>query len=170
MLNDKAACEIHSRNVPPQTAFSAIKLSNRYSVELGEAQSDQKIALNRLRQWAKSLKRQTMVLWFCYQNPRTPWLPKFISICVVAYALSPIDLIPDFIPILGYLDDAIILPLGLLLAIRLMPHAILEESQIKAQNWEKNQVKRPTSRVAAALIVMLWLTGVLCTCFAFFAK
>ncbi len=111
-----------------------------------------------------------MVLWFCYQDPRTPWLPKCISICVVDYALSPIDLIPDFIPILGYLDDLIILPLGLLLAIRLMPHAILEKSQIKAQEWEKRQNKRPVNTLAAALVVVLWLAGLVCTYLAFWAK
>ena len=84
-----------------------------------------------------------MVLWFCYQHPQTPWLPKWISVFVVAYALSPIDLIPDFIPVLGYLDDVIILPLGILLAIRLMPVQVLEECQVKASEWEKSQVRPP---------------------------
>jgi uncharacterized membrane protein YkvA (DUF1232 family) len=64
-------------------------------------------------------------------------LPKWISVFVVAYALSPIDLIPDFIPVLGYLDEVIILPLGILLAIRLMPPHVLEECQLKANEWEK---------------------------------
>ncbi|TPG73742.1 YkvA family protein [Pseudomonas mandelii] len=113
--------------------------------------------LEQLRRWAKSLKRQTMVLWFCYQHPQTPWLPKWISAFVVAYVLSPIDLIPDFIPILGYLDDVIILPLGILLAIRLMPSHVLEACRLKASAWEKNHVKRPVNTVAAALIVLIWL-------------
>lgn len=115
--------------------------------------------LDHLRRWAKSLKRQTMVLWFCYQHPRTPWLPKWIAIFVVAYALSPIDLIPDFIPILGYLDDVIILPLGILLAIRLMPPLVLEECQLKASEWEKNNVKRPVNKVAAVLIILVWVAA-----------
>ncbi|MEA9980020.1 MULTISPECIES: YkvA family protein [unclassified Pseudomonas] len=115
--------------------------------------------LDRLRGWAKSLKRQIMVLWFSYQHPQTPWLPKWISIFVVAYALSPIDLIPDFIPVLGYLDDVIILPLGIMLAIRLMPPVVLEECQLKASEWEKNNVKRPVNKVAAVLIVMVWLAA-----------
>jgi uncharacterized membrane protein YkvA (DUF1232 family) len=112
--------------------------------------------LEQLRRWAKNLKRQTMVLWFCYQHPQTPWLPKWISVFVVAYALSPIDLIPDFIPVLGYLDDVIILPLGILLAIRLMPLHVLEACQLKASEWEKNQVKRPVNKMAAVLIVLVW--------------
>ncbi|MGY2172767.1 YkvA family protein [Pseudomonas gingeri] len=112
---------------------------------------------DRLRHWAKKLKRQTMVLWFCYQHPQTPWLPKWVSIFVVAYALSPIDLIPDFIPVLGYLDDVIILPLGILLAIRLMPAQVLEQCQLKAIEWETNHVKRPVNRIAAVIVVLVWL-------------
>ncbi|WP_223465041.1 MULTISPECIES: YkvA family protein [unclassified Pseudomonas] len=115
--------------------------------------------LDRLRGWARKLKRQTMVLWFCYQHPQTPWLPKWISVFVVAYALSPIDLIPDFIPVLGYLDDVIILPLGILLAIRLMPVQVLEECQVKASEWEKSQVRPPANRFAAVIVVFVWFVA-----------
>lgn len=115
--------------------------------------------LDRLRGWARKLKRQTMVLWFCYQHPQTPWLPKWISVFVVAYALSPIDLIPDFIPVLGYLDDVIILPLGILLAIRLMPAQVLEDCRLKASEWEKSHVKRPANRFAAVIVVSVWLVA-----------
>lgn len=87
----------------------------------------------------------------------TPWLPKWISVFVVAYALSPIDLVPDFIPVLGYLDYVIILPLGILLAIRLMPAQVLKESQVKAIKWEESRDKRPVSRFAAVVIVLVWL-------------
>ncbi len=76
---------------------------------------------------------------------------------VVAYALSPIDLVPDFIPVLGYLDDVIILPLGILLAIRLMPAQVLKECQVKAIKWEESREKRPVSRFAAVVIVLVWL-------------
>ncbi|TWC31401.1 uncharacterized protein DUF1232 [Pseudomonas sp. SJZ079] len=113
--------------------------------------------LNQLRVWARELKRQIMVLWFSYRHPETPRLPKWIAICVVAYALSPIDLIPDFIPILGYLDDVIILPLGILLAMRMMPIEILEEARLRASEWEKSQTPRPVNRIVAVLIVMVWL-------------
>lgn len=97
-----------------------------------------------------------MALWFCYQHPQTPWLPKWISVFVVAYALSPIDLIPDFIPVLGYVDDVIILPLGILLAIRLMPIAVLQECQLKAAEWEARDLRRPVNKLAAVLIVLTW--------------
>lgn len=83
--------------------------------------------LQRVRDWAKFLKRQVLLLWFSYRHPQTPWLPKVVAMVVVAYALSPIDLIPDFIPILGYLDDVILLPLGIWLVIKLMPADVLEE-------------------------------------------
>lgn len=110
----------------------------------------------RLRGWARKLKRQTMVLWFCYQHPQTPWLPKWVSVFVVAYALSPVDLIPDFIPVPGYLDDVIVLPLGILLAIRLMPSAVLQECQLKAAEWEARDLQRPVNRLAAVIIVLTW--------------
>lgn len=118
-----------------------------------------KALLDRGRRWAKSLKRQTMVLWFCYQHPKTPWLPKWIAVFVVAYALSPIDLIPDFIPVLGYLDDVIILPLGIMLAIRLMPPTVLVECQEKALAWEQSQAKRPVSVTAAVFVVLIWIAA-----------
>ncbi|WP_432218041.1 YkvA family protein [Pseudomonas kribbensis] len=123
--------------------------------------------LQHLRRWAKNLKRQTMVLWFCYQHPQTPWLPKWVSVFVVAYALSPIDLIPDFIPVLGYLDDVIILPLGILLAIRLMPPHVLEECQQKASVWEQSHVKRPVNKLAAVLIVLVWAAALAGIWFAY---
>ena len=119
--------------------------------------NDMNGTLDQLRGWAKSLKRQTMVLWFCYQHPQTPWLPKWVSVLVVAYALSPIDLIPDFIPLLGYLDDVIIVPLGILLAIRLMPAQVLEACQLKACEWEENHARRPESRLAAVFVVLVWV-------------
>lgn len=97
-----------------------------------------------------------MVLRFCYQHPQTPWLPKWVSVFVVAYALSPIDLIPDFIPVLGYLDDVIILPLGILLAVRLMPSAVLQECQLKAAEWEARDLQCPVNWFAAVLIVLTW--------------
>lgn len=113
--------------------------------------------LERLRQWARTLKRQTMTLWFCYRHPQTPWVPKWIAIIVVAYALSPIDLIPDFIPVLGYLDDVILLPLGIWLALRLMPLEVLAESAAKARQWQENDGQRPVNKRAAALIVLTWI-------------
>ena len=116
-----------------------------------------KALLDRARQWAKSLKRQTMVLWFCYQHPDTPWLPKWIAVFVVAYALSPIDLIPDFVPVLGYLDDALLLPGLIWLNIRLIPPAVREECRTRADQWMKTQGAKPRSLAGAALVVALWI-------------
>lgn len=99
--------------------------------------------IDRLRAWARSIKRQIMVLWFSCRHPKAPWLAKALAVCVVAYALSPIDLIPDFIPVLGYLDDLILLPLGILLVMRLMPEEVLMECRIRATEWEKRQEPPP---------------------------
>lgn len=114
-------------------------------------------ALQRVRDWAKTLKRQVMVLWFGCRHPQTPWLPKVVAIAVVAYALSPIDLIPDFIPVLGYLDDVILLPLGIWLVIKLMPAHVLEECRHQALAWESSQQPRPVNRVAAMAIILIWV-------------
>ncbi|RWX32769.1 DUF1232 domain-containing protein, partial [Rhizobium leguminosarum] len=77
--------------------------------------------ISKAKNWAKSLKRDIVALWLAARDPRVPWHAKVVAGAVAAYALSPIDLIPDFIPILGYLDDLLILPLGIMLAIRLVP-------------------------------------------------
>jgi len=110
--------------------------------------------LNRLRQRARNLKRETYTLFFAYRDPRTPWYARVVAACVVAYAFSPIDLIPDFVPLLGYLDDLILVPLGIALALRLIPTAVVAESRSRAAD----AAQRPSSWAAAAVIVTLWLT------------
>jgi uncharacterized membrane protein YkvA (DUF1232 family) len=107
----------------------------------------------RLRQWARALKRDVLTLYLAVRDPRVPWYAKLVAGCVVAYALSPIDLIPDFIPVLGYLDDLILLPLGIALAVRLIPPDLLEEHRKEASVL----ATRPTSRVGAVVIVVFWL-------------
>ena len=109
----------------------------------------------RLREWAASLKREIRALWFAIRDPETPWYARAIGAVVVAYAISPIDLIPDFIPILGYLDDLILLPLGLALLRRLIPEPVMARARAKAA--EKLADKRLVSWGAAAFIVSLWL-------------
>ena len=111
--------------------------------------------LQRLKTWTASLQRDTVALWIAARDPRTPWLAKLIAGAVAAYALSPLDLIPDFIPILGYLDDLLIVPLGLALAIRLVPPLLMEAFRAQAVA----QRARPKSLGAAAIIVTLWLIG-----------
>lgn len=113
--------------------------------------------LQRIKDWAKVLKRQVMVLWFSCRHPHTPVLAKVLAIVVVAYALSPIDLIPDFIPVLGFLDDVILLPLGIWLVMRLMPANVLAECRQQAADHERNRTPRPKSLIAGALIVVIWL-------------
>ena len=107
-----------------------------------------------MRQWARAIKRDVVALWLAARDPRVPWIAKLVAACVAAYALSPIDLIPDFIPVLGYLDDVLLVPLGMLLAIRLIPPAVWEELRIAAA---ARAGSRPTSRVAAAAIVGIWV-------------
>jgi uncharacterized membrane protein YkvA (DUF1232 family) len=101
------------------------------------------------------LKAETFALYIAARHPRTPWYAKLFVASIVAYALSPIDLIPDFIPILGYLDDLVLVPLGIALAIRLIPGPVLDECRIKAH--ESLGDGSPTSRTAAAVIIVIWL-------------
>jgi uncharacterized membrane protein YkvA (DUF1232 family) len=113
-------------------------------------------ALKRLRQWARSVKRDVLILYLAARDPRVPWYAKVVATCVAAYALSPIDLIPDFIPVLGYLDDVIIVPLGIVLAMRLIPPSLLEEHRRTA--IERSQ-QRPTSYAGAAMILLMWFVA-----------
>ena len=107
----------------------------------------------RLRQWARPLKRDVLALYLAARDPRVPWYAKAVAACVAVYALSPIDLIPDFIPILGYLDDLVIVPLGIWVAIRLIPPFILEEHRHAA--IARHQ-PRPQRWVGVAIILSLW--------------
>ncbi|SFN24308.1 YkvA family protein [Nitrosomonas communis] len=112
------------------------------------------IWLENLKDRAQILKIETYALYLAARDPRTPWYAKLLVTGVVAYALSPIDLIPDFIPILGYLDDLILVPLGIALAIKLIPRTILEECQIQAKEI---MIKKPVSWSAGAVIIAIWL-------------
>jgi len=108
--------------------------------------------IDALKTWAKSLKRDIVALWLAARDPRTPLMAKVVAGCVAAYALSPIDLIPDFIPVLGYLDDLLLVPLGIWVAIRLIPPPLMAELRERA-----SLEARPTSPTAAAIVVGLWL-------------
>jgi uncharacterized membrane protein YkvA (DUF1232 family) len=111
-----------------------------------------------LKTWAKRIKRDGVTLWFAGKNPRTPWYAKALGVIVVAYALSPIDLIPDFIPLLGYVDDVVLLPGLIWLTIRLLPPEVLTESRDQAEEWMQRSGSKPSSWVGAFFIVVLWLT------------
>jgi uncharacterized membrane protein YkvA (DUF1232 family) len=115
--------------------------------------------IEHLRRRAKDLKRETYALYLAYHDPRVPWYAKVVCACTVGYALSPIDLIPDFIPVIGYLDDLIIVPAGLYLAIKLIPEEVMCECRCKAE--ERMNRKGPRNYLAAAIIVAIWLGLVL---------
>lgn len=106
-----------------------------------------------LKSWARQLKQQTLTVYFAARDPRMPPLVRLLALFVAAYALSPIDLIPDFIPLIGYLDDLLIVPLGIALIVRLTPPEVIESAREKAMH----AAMRPVSYTAAAIIVFLWL-------------
>ena len=101
----------------------------------------------------RNLKRDVVAIAIALRDPRVPWYAKVVGACVVAYALSPIDLIPDFVPVLGYLDDLVLVPLGLLLVVRLIPADILAEHRVAAAAV----VERPVSRAGAAVVIVVWV-------------
>ncbi len=109
----------------------------------------------RARHWVGTIKQDVVALWIAARDPRVPWYAKAAAALVAAYALSPIDLIPDFIPVLGYLDDVILVPLGILLVVKLVPQPLMEEFRQEAARREH----RPTSSAGALLVVALWLAG-----------
>ena len=115
--------------------------------------------MSRLRNWARALKRQALVVWFAARDPRTPLLPRLLALAVAAYALSPIDLIPDFIPVLGYLDDVILVPLGVWLVLRLVPEEVVADSRAKAAAASERPVSRAMA-VAIDAIVAIWAIAI----------
>ena len=106
-----------------------------------------------MKRWAKVARRDLHAVYLAARDPRVPWHAKAVALFVTAYAFSPIDLIPDFVPILGYLDDLVIVPIGLWLAIRLIPPDILKEHRAAAER----AAKEPVSMVGAALMISVWL-------------
>jgi uncharacterized membrane protein YkvA (DUF1232 family) len=114
-----------------------------------------KKVFNKARQRARQLKADTFALYLAARHPATPWYARMAVAVVVAYAFSPIDLIPDFIPVLGYLDDLVLVPLGIALAIRLIPASVMEECRQLAR--ERMDNGKPASRIAAAAIIAIWV-------------
>ena len=108
-----------------------------------------------LKRWAGRLNVEVYALYLAYKDPRVPWYARAFAACVVGYAFSPIDLIPDPIPVLGYLDDLIIVPLGIALAVRMIPQGVLEECRKKA--CTEIERGKPVNKVAAVVVVCVWL-------------
>jgi len=111
--------------------------------------------IEKLKGRARDLKVETYALYLAARDPRSPWYVKFLVGAIVAYAYSPIDLIPDFVPVLGYLDDLILIPLAIGLVVALVPHPVLAECRSRAR--QTMQIRKPASRVAGAVIVAVWL-------------
>src|SRR4051794_2223775 len=112
--------------------------------------------LRNLKSWALAFKRDIKAVHFASRDPRVPWYCKALAVAVASYALWPIDLIPDFIPVLGYLDDLIVVPLGIALVVRLMPPEVIEEYRIRAAASKRT----PVSLVGASAIVLVWIVAV----------
>ncbi len=122
--------------------------------------------LAELKQRARHLKAETFALYLAARHPRTPWYAKLLVAGIVAYAFSPIDLIPDFVPILGYLDDLILIPMGIAVAIKLVPAPVLAECRVRAQETMRNG--QPVSRTAGTVIVVIWVAlAALCVVWAY---
>ncbi|WP_078551473.1 YkvA family protein [Bacillus alkalicellulosilyticus] len=111
--------------------------------------------MEKIKKWAKKIKQQIFVLYLAYKDERVPWYVKLFTACVVAYAFSPIDLIPDFIPILGYVDDIILVPLGIMFALKMIPKEVLAECEGKAK--EMMTKGKPKNWIVGTLIILLWL-------------
>jgi uncharacterized membrane protein YkvA (DUF1232 family) len=109
----------------------------------------------RMRDWARLIKRDVHALYLARRDPRVPWYAKALAALVAGYALSPIDLIPDFIPVLGYLDDVILVPLGIAVVIRLIPPEVMAEHREMAAAAQE----RPVSRVAAIVVISAWVVA-----------
>ena len=107
----------------------------------------------RLESWARRLKVEVYALYLAFKDPRVPWYARVFAAIVVGYAFSPIDLIPDPVPVLGYLDDLILIPLGVALAIKMIPPAVLAECREKARDAKD----RPVNKVAAVVVVAVWI-------------
>ena len=110
-----------------------------------------------LKRWAKRIKRDGVTLWFAGKHPETPWYAKALGLFVVAYALSPIDLIPDFIPVLGYVDDILLLPVLIWLTVKLLPTSVLTECRLQADRWMAEKRAKPISKAGALMVIVLWI-------------
>jgi uncharacterized membrane protein YkvA (DUF1232 family) len=113
--------------------------------------------MNKLKAWANSIKRDVYALYLAARDSRVPWFAKALALATAAYALSPIDLIPDFIPVLGYLDDIVIVPLAIVLTVRLIPAEVMLDLRLQAE--QRLALAPPSSRTAAVIIVLIWIVA-----------
>ncbi|HKC45430.1 MAG TPA: YkvA family protein [Burkholderiales bacterium] len=114
--------------------------------------------MQKLRDWARHLKAETLALYLAARDPRTPWYTRLVVAGIVAYALSPIDLIPDFVPVLGLLDEIVLLPLGIALALRMIPAEVMADARGRAQAALAGET--PRSRAAAVVVIAIWFGAI----------
>ena len=111
----------------------------------------------KIHNWAKELKCDVLVLWFALKNLETPLIARAVAFITVAYTISPIDLIPDFVPILGYLDDLILISIFIWITIKLVPDDVMAQSREQAQQWLKSNQLKPKSYLGLFIILLIWL-------------
>lgn len=117
-----------------------------------------KLMLERLKSRARALKQETLALYFAFRDPRTPWYARAFAALVVAYALSPIDLIPDFVPVFGYLDDLILIPAGIALALKMIPPQVMAEARVMAAS---HRAERRMGFIGAGIIALIWILTII---------
>ena len=123
-----------------------------------------------LKKWVNKLRQDTLALWFVCRDERTPLFARVLGFLIVAYALSPIDLIPDFIPIIGYLDELILLPLGIWILLKLIPTGVMSENRVKAEVWLASGKARPRSVLGGVVVVLIWTMIALWMVFTFASR
>jgi uncharacterized membrane protein YkvA (DUF1232 family) len=152
--------EGHLHETPPSITDKSVRgcCSERYDIDVAprlgaNRPEDERSSslIEKAKQWARAIKRDVMALWLAARDPRVPWLAKAVAGAVAAYALSPIDLIPDFIPVLGYVDDLVIVPIGILLAVELVPRDLMAELRTEAARQAK-----PVSKAGLAVVIAAW--------------
>lgn len=114
------------------------------------------LAFKKIQQYLTQLKHDVLVLWFALRSPNTPTIPKILAFLAVAYAFSPIDLIPDFIPILGYLDDLILIPFMVFLILKIMPSPVLQAARLQTIEWLHSNKTKPKNRYGLLIIFSIW--------------
>src|SRR5260370_15180974 len=142
-----------TRIVLPMSSVRTVTYVPACSMRLSQLEGP--LMLARLRTWAQTLRRDVHAIYLAARDPRVPWYAKALALAVAGYALSPIDLIPDFIPVLGYVDDLVIVPLGVWLVVTLVPAEIMVECRAKANA----AASRPISRGGMVAIILLWMAG-----------
>lgn len=118
-----------------------------------------RVILRRFKNQALKFKSELLALWFACKHPQTPLAAKLMAAVVAAYAFSPIDLIPDFIPVLGYLDDLILLPLGVWIVLMLIPDTVMAQCREQARAWLAHRNQKPRNHIAASIIILVWLVA-----------